>query len=412
MGGGPPQRSPPPVASTGIKELLAVATADMSAVTGIYPANLGQAGPETSGRAIVARQREGDTGTFVYVESFARAIERVGQIVVDLIPHVYDTPRTLRIVGEDGKATKIDINKEIIDPNGDGIDTVVFNDLSVGQYDVSVSMGPSFSTQREEARDGMEMLMKALGQQVAPLLADLYVQAQDFPLADKISKRLQHLLPPPIAAAEAAARGEPPPPAQPPPPPTPEQQLQLAELEQKKRQGDAQNQLEMERIAAQREQVQAELVQVNVQLEQARMSHAETIAAHDAKVRERQHDSLDSALDRQHERDMAGHEAGMAAMDGAQRTAEAKAKNGGNGKTEVKPDEQQQMQIDALIEAVAQLQQAVVHIAQAIPKPPAPPPPEPMPPSPPGPGPVPPGPMAPFIGEPAQAEPVAPPPGV
>src|SRR5262245_22288877 len=125
--GASPQRSPPPVGSSGIKDLLAVGTADMSAVTGIYPASLGQAGPESSGKAITARQREGDTGTFHYIESFGRSVERVGQIVVDLIPHVYDSERTLRIVGDDGKMTKIDINKEISDPNGDGIATTVRN---------------------------------------------------------------------------------------------------------------------------------------------------------------------------------------------------------------------------------------------------------------------------------------------
>ena len=104
----------------------------MSAVTGIYPSSLGAPAQETSGTAIVARQREGDTGTFVYIESFGRAIERIGQIIVDLIPHIYDTERTLRVVGDDGKMSKIDINKQIIDPNGDGIDTVTMNDVTIG----------------------------------------------------------------------------------------------------------------------------------------------------------------------------------------------------------------------------------------------------------------------------------------
>ena len=92
-GGRPPEREPPPVASQGIKELLNVATQEMSAVTGIYPSSLGAPAQETSGKAIVARQREGDTGTFVYIESFGRSIERIGQIIVDLIPHIYDNER-------------------------------------------------------------------------------------------------------------------------------------------------------------------------------------------------------------------------------------------------------------------------------------------------------------------------------
>jgi len=232
-GGRPPEREPPPVASTGIRELLNTATGDMSAVTGIYPAALGATSNETSGKAITARQREGDTGTFHYIEAFARGVERVGQIVVDLMPHVYDTERTLRVVGDDGKATKIEINKPIIDPNGDGIDTITLNDVTIGSYQVAVEMGPSYSTKREEARDGMQTLMQSLGQQVAPLFADLYVRGQDFPLADKIAKRLQFLLPPQIAQAEAAQSGEPPPPAPPPAPPNPEVALKQGELQLK-----------------------------------------------------------------------------------------------------------------------------------------------------------------------------------
>ena len=405
--GAAPQRSPPPVASSGIKELLAVSTADMSAVTGIYPANLGQAGPETSGKAITARQREGDTGTFIYVESFARAIERVGQIVVDLIPHVYDTQRTLRVVGEDGKLNQIDINKQIIDPNGDGIDTITFNDVTVGNYDVSVTMGPSFSTQREEARDGMETLMKSLGPQVAPLLADLYVQAQDFPLADKISKRMQHLLPPPIANAEAQARGEQPQPPQPQPPPNPEQQLKAAELQQQAQEMQTKAATRAQELEVQKAQIQAQLVSVNVQLEQARMTHAQVMAGHLAGQHERGLDAVDSALDRAHEGRMAGHEVGMAAM-AAHTAANGNGTSKGNGKTETRSDPEQQAQIDALIGAVTDLQQAVVQIATAISAPPpgaAPP----GPPPPPGPMPGPEPPLTPFVGEPVPPEPGAPP---
>src|SRR6185436_16692331 len=95
---------------------------------------------------------------------------------------------------------------------------------------VSVQMGPSYSTKREEAREGIQTLMQALGPQSAPLLADLFVQGQDFPLADRIAKRMRLLLPPNVQKLEAAQSGEPPPPPQPPAPPTPEQQLQAQEV--------------------------------------------------------------------------------------------------------------------------------------------------------------------------------------
>jgi len=285
-GGRPPEREPPPVASQGIKELLTVATTEMSAVTGIYPSSLGAPAQETSGRAIVARQREGDTGTFVYIEAFGRAIERIGQIIVDLIPHIYDNERSLRVVGDDGKMSKIDINKQVIDPNGDGIATVLMNDLTTGSYQVSVQMGPSYSTKREEAREGIQTLMQSLGPQAAPLLADLFVQGQDFPLADRIAKRMRMLLPPNVAQMEAAQSGEPPPPQPPPPPPPPELLLKQEEL--KLQAQELQGKAEVEKLKFEVEKLKAQtaMIQAQTELQKAQLANQGIEASHTAKLRE------------------------------------------------------------------------------------------------------------------------------
>ena len=85
----------------------------MQEVTGIYDAALGQRSNETSGKAIQQRQRESDVGSYVYVENFSRAIKHTGRIVLDLIPHIYDAQRTIRIVGEDGKVDVVNINQQV-----------------------------------------------------------------------------------------------------------------------------------------------------------------------------------------------------------------------------------------------------------------------------------------------------------
>jgi hypothetical protein len=285
-GGRPPEREPPPVASQGIKELLSVATTEMSAVTGIYPSSLGAPAQETSGKAIVARQREGDTGTFVYVESFGRAIERIGQIIVDLIPHIYDNERSLRVIGDDGKMSKIDINKAIIDPNGDGIATVLMNDLTAGSYQVSVEMGPSYSTKREEAREGIQTLMQALGPQSAPLLADLFVQGQDFPLADRIAKRMRLLLPPNVQKLEAAQSGEPPPPQPPPPPPPPEVLIKQAEIQQAQQELQGKAEIAQMSLAVERVKMQTAMLMAQADLQKAQLANQGIEADHAATMRE------------------------------------------------------------------------------------------------------------------------------
>jgi hypothetical protein len=419
-GGRPPEREPPPVASSGIKDLLAIAASDMSAVTGIYPPQLGQASNETSGKAIVARQREGDTGTFHYIEAFTRAIERVGQIVVDLIPHVYDVERTLRVVGDDGKPTKLDLNKPIIDPNGDGIDTITMNDLTVGAYQVTVEMGPSYSTKREEAREGMQVLMQSLGQQVAPLFADLYVQGQDFPLADQISKRLKFLLPAPIAQAEAAQSGLPPPPQQP-PQQNPEAQIKAAELQLKQQEVTGKAQLQIQQNALNAKKLEMELVKIEAELQKARIAQQTALATSHADVVQTQmqhdHEHQMDALDRGHQIGQAiterDHTAAMADADRAHQMAMNGNGNGAAAAAPVDVDDAQQQQIDALTATVEELQQAMMIVAKMLggggsapvqPSPSA----APGPGSPP-PGPPPAPPMAPFIGEPQPPPEGAPP---
>lgn len=263
LANGPPQRQAPPQGSTAIAEMMQITTADMSGVTGIYPSSLGQSGNESSGKAIMARQREGDTGTFVYVDNFARAIRRCGQIIVDMAPHVYDTARTLRIIGEDGKIDVLKINQKIIDPNGDGIATKVLDDVTAGAYDVSVEMGPSFSTKRQEAAEGMATFMQAAGPEVAGLFIDLFAKMQDWPLHDKIAKRAQMMLPPNIQAMEAAESGEPPPQA-PQQPPSPQDQLAHKDLEIKNKELDVKS-----------KEIDFKAAELNVKSEQAQMGHAQ-----------------------------------------------------------------------------------------------------------------------------------------
>jgi hypothetical protein len=228
----PPQRNNPSTNTQSLDGLLVEMQGAMNATTGIYPASLGAKSNETSGIAIRARQNEGDTGTFVYISNFKGALQRTGQIIVNMIPQIYDTKRTIQIAGEDGKIDRMPINQPGFNQEGSG-PGIGLNDVTVGAYQVAVDMGASYSTKREEARDGMTELMRTLGPQGAVMFMDLFIKAQDWPLADKIAERARFLLPPQIQQQEAAESGQPPPPPPPPQPPTPEQQQAMA-LEQQK----------------------------------------------------------------------------------------------------------------------------------------------------------------------------------
>jgi hypothetical protein len=215
-----PQRVPPGINAAGVIEGLQISSSEMQEVTGIYDAALGQRSNETSGKAIQSRQRESDVGTFVYAQNFAMAIKHTGRIILDLITHIYDAQRTIRIVGEDGKVNVVDINQQV------ALDYVL-NDVTVPAYDVVLDQGPSYATKREEAREGMLTFLQQ-APSAAPVVLDLIANAQDWPNADKFSKRLKTLLPPPIQAQEAEESGEQP---APPPPPPPELLIKRAEMQ-------------------------------------------------------------------------------------------------------------------------------------------------------------------------------------
>lgn len=265
-----PTRVAPPVSSAGIDDMLNRARSDFNAVSGIYPSSLGAQSNESSGRAILARQREGDTGTYLYIDNFARAIRRTGQILIDMIPHIYDTQRTIRIVGEDGKIDQLQINQAALDQTGMG--QVTLNDVTVGTYDIAIEMGPSYSTKREEARDGMQQFMQAAGPQVAALYIDLFAKMQDWPLADKIAKRAQMVLPPPIQQMEAQESGEPPPPQMPPPPPTPEQQMLMAKAQSDQEASVRQQEIDKLKAEAALASIQNEVLKSQIALMQAQQT--------------------------------------------------------------------------------------------------------------------------------------------
>ena len=77
------------------------------------------------------------------------------------------------------------------------VDGVRINDLSMGKYDTTITVGPSFSTQRQEAADTYQQLLQG-NPQVFPLIGDLIFKSMDLPYSEDIADRLKIMLPPEI----------------------------------------------------------------------------------------------------------------------------------------------------------------------------------------------------------------------
>ena len=199
-----PQRAQPPMASSGLLQAKAGASEDIKATTGQYDASLGARSNERSGKAILAREKQGDTGTYHYVDNLARAIRHVTRQLVDIIPKIYDTERVARIVGIDGEVGMVKVNpsqpepvKEIVDQNGNVIEKIY--NPSVGTYDVMVTTGPGYMTKRQEALDAMGNILQT-NPQLWQVAGDLFVKNMDWPGAQEMAARFKKIIDPRVLA--------------------------------------------------------------------------------------------------------------------------------------------------------------------------------------------------------------------
>jgi hypothetical protein len=204
-----PARAEPPTMASAYIQGMQIAREEMSMVSGQYQADFGDKSNEISGKAIDARQRRGDNATYHFIDGQAVGIRFTGKILIDLIPKIYDTPRILRIIGEDGEESHVKLDPQAqqayakhtqkIDETVQGI----FNP-NVGRYDVEADIGPAYATRRQEAFNAITQI---LGQapQLVNLIGDLLFKAADFPMADDIAERMERMVPP-----QAKGEGVPP----------------------------------------------------------------------------------------------------------------------------------------------------------------------------------------------------------
>jgi hypothetical protein len=201
------QMAPPPARQQFEPAVMAITNARMQAaqdlkdVSGIHDASLGARSNETTGVAIRQRQAEGDTSNFHFTDNLARSIKALGRMLVKYwIPEFYDTARVERIIGADDAKKLVKLNQ----PTEHNGQPKIF-DLATGKYDVTISVGPSYQTKRQEATASMVEFARTVPELV-PRFADVMVKAMDWPYAQEIAKR--------IAPPDAQQDGEGPDPAQ------------------------------------------------------------------------------------------------------------------------------------------------------------------------------------------------------
>ena len=224
----PPARQFPAGVNNGFVSMLQMADGDLQATIGQFAASLGQPSNEKSGIAIQSRQRVGDIATYHYPDNMSHAVRHAGRILVDLIPHIYDTDRIARTLGEDGTAEVVQLSTtqsgEMQDAAGKV--TNIYN-LSVGKYDVAVSTGPSYNTKRQDAFESMAQMTQA-NPNLWGVIGDLLVKNMDWPGADEMAKRMRATIPPEILQDDENGESDP--------------QMQMQQMQQQMQQMQEQHQ--------------------------------------------------------------------------------------------------------------------------------------------------------------------------
>jgi uncharacterized protein YuzE len=250
---GRPERAQPPIASSGMMQEVMTAAEDMKGTTGIYDAGLGSQGNEKSGIAIQRRQTESDISTSIYSDNMAKAIGQCGRVIVSMIPRIYDTRRVVQILGKDDNPQEVTVNDVI--RSQDGIQRV--NELRIGKYDVRVSVGPNYTTKRQETAESMIDFVRAFPP-AGQVAADLVAKNMDWPGAEDFAERLKKLIPPGIVEDDE--------------PPTPEEQAQMQQQQQLQQ---AQMQMTMQGAQIELQQSAAEAKEAEADAEKARLEVAE-----------------------------------------------------------------------------------------------------------------------------------------
>jgi len=181
----PPQRLQPEPPPSGVMAAAAGINTDIATLMGIYDPSQQLPG-NISGKALNGQQQQVDLTNFDFYDNLTKSIAQTGKIILDLIPHIYDSQRVMRIIGDDGKPDLVQINQPTQDEQGV---YKVMHDMTVGQYDVVMDTGPGFNSKRQAAVEAMMPLVNG-NPKLFDVAGDLVFRNMDFPGAEVIADRL------------------------------------------------------------------------------------------------------------------------------------------------------------------------------------------------------------------------------
>lgn len=141
----------------------------VQAILGNYDAALGVNDNQLSGIAIIESATQSNAAAMPYVVGFLQGLNQAAQVILDLIPKYYVTPRTIPVISPDGKRTYHYINQQ------GGVNLAYTTNV----LEVRVEAGVNFAIQKSRALQQIIGLMQAsplfaqfMNQEGLPILLD------------------------------------------------------------------------------------------------------------------------------------------------------------------------------------------------------------------------------------------------
>ena len=104
--------------------------------------------PNISGKAVELIQTRLDMQSFIYMTNMAKSMRRCGEIWLSMAKDVYvEEKRKMKAIDQMDQVSSIELMKPIIDQETGEL--AYENDLSKATFDVSVDVGPSFTSRRD-----------------------------------------------------------------------------------------------------------------------------------------------------------------------------------------------------------------------------------------------------------------------
>ena len=195
----PPQRNVVEPAIGAMVQGLAESNQDLMSVMGLFEPSLGQRGGHSeSGKARELLQNAGTVANSNFLDNLQRTKRSIGRALLKWIPVVYDVPRIVHLVQPDGKKQPAVIyagaeNKP--QNNEEFADITDMYDMGVGHFDIAVSTGPSYQTEKQATQAWLLELFKVLPG-LAELGADVVLEQSDSEAAQQLARRAKMALPP------------------------------------------------------------------------------------------------------------------------------------------------------------------------------------------------------------------------